>query len=48
MADFEGAKGAYDLSQVNQGIAIAHQAQYVIDRLALIEENTSLVERYLL
>ncbi|WP_435275706.1 hypothetical protein ACMAZF_01340 [Psychrobium sp. nBUS_13] len=48
MADFEGAKGAYDISQVNQGIAIAHQAQYVIDRLAFIEENTSLIERYLL
>lgn len=48
MSDFEGAKGAYDIDVVNRGIAIAKQSDFVIDRLAIIEENTSLIERYLL
>lgn len=33
MADFEGAKGAYDLAVVEQGIALAMQADFVIARL---------------
>lgn len=47
MADFEGAKGAYDLSIVNRGIAMAHKEEYVLARLQRIEENTSFIERYL-
>jgi hypothetical protein len=47
MSDFEGAKGAYNIDIVNRGVAIARESNLVIARLEVIEENTSLYERWL-
>ena len=46
MADFEGAKGAYDLEVVNRGILLAREADFVVARLERIDAQTTLFDRY--